>query len=192
MEYAKEEYEIQLYGHSLKELKSDTEEYLQLKLKQTLDTLCASIEADIKDPAKKALFLEKKEKVHQNLIKEVREKLAPFNANVDKHMSIPDYVLLPENKEHDINKPQYTEQDEHALKKEVEKKMQCIAQNVVTLRGFNQAFENYAAIEPAMKMEEKLHAHVQKVLQEGRDSSTLAANLDKIEALIEQMNMDKK
>uniref|UniRef100_A0A1B0DM95 Uncharacterized protein n=1 Tax=Phlebotomus papatasi TaxID=29031 RepID=A0A1B0DM95_PHLPP len=188
MSHAKEEYEIQLYNFTIDQLKDETKEMIHHEINHTMNTICSSIEKFITDPAAKDLFRQKKQAIVEKIKENIEKNFSNYTSNLDKHLTIPPYVLLPENKIHDVNNPTYTEKDVQELQKVFEEKKKQFEENITVLRELDKITTSYEQLEPSLKVECELQDAVQEIIEEGLDTNALSNNLQNISEIVNKLS----
>ncbi|XP_055682794.1 uncharacterized protein LOC129789769 [Lutzomyia longipalpis] len=188
MSSAKEEYEIQHYGFPLEQLKFDTKEMIKHEINNAMNKIFLSLKnKNVTDTTLKNKLEVKREKIMGNMQKIIDRKFQKLNEAIDRHLTIPPYVLLPENQMHDIRNPQYTEADEKELREQFEEKKKQFEENIALLQEVNKINEAFLQLEPAFNTENALHAILQEALGEGMDTSSLKKNLRDISEIVDKL-----
>lgn len=162
-------------------------EMIYHEINHTMNTICSPIEKLITNPATKDLFHQKKKAIIEKIKENVEKNFSNYTSNLDKHFTIPPYVLLPENKIHDVKNPTYTEKDVQDLQKVFEEKKKQFEENIALLSELQKITTTFEQLEPSLKVECELQDAVQEIIQEGLNTNALNNNLQNISEIVNKL-----
>ncbi|GAB0097342.1 hypothetical protein DMENIID0001_129760 [Sergentomyia squamirostris] len=186
MSRANEEYEIQLYSFSLNELKHETKAMITHEITRKVEQIFSSSDIDKANEDSKNALNAKKEKIVQEIINSVEKKMEKYYKDIDKHMAIPPYVLLPENKIHDVTNPQYTDRDEEQLRQEFEEKKELFEENIGVLNEMDKIISKFTLLQPAIAMESEIQEFLTSIIHQDAEECTASINLQNILEIADQ------